>query len=101
MKTLVILLLFLISSCAVTVEKDVPCWKHRICAGDTYYYQRVPRDGGGYHATYVQIISVRTNTILIRENNGREHWVSPRDVDRYSNPVKVKHDRGKHKGQYK
>jgi len=100
MKTLIaMIVLFVIASCSVTTTADVPCWRNRICAGDTYIYQRAPRDGGGYYSTNIQIIQVRNNYVLIRHNNGREHWVRPAHVERYSTPIKVKKVPGNNRGR--
>ena len=91
MKTfLTLLLFFVIASCTVTQTADVPCWRDRLCTGDTYVYKRAPRDGGGYYTTNIQIIQVRANYVLIRHANGREHWVRPAHVEKYSTPIKVK-----------
>jgi len=92
MKTLILLLLLLfVTSCAITTETDVKCWRHRICVGDTYVYTKTPKHGGGHYVTQVQVITFRGNSCLIRHANGRESWVSVKYFESYISPIHVKH----------
>jgi len=106
MKTLAFMLLLLIvTSCSITSETNVTCWKQRLCVGDTYVYNHAPRIGGGHYVTEVQIITLKANQCLIRHANGRETWVSCAYFEDYATPMHVhrqpnKKEKKDHKRKY-
>lgn len=99
------MLLFLITSCAITTETNVPCWRNRLCVGDTYEYHRAPNDYGGYYVTTVQVLVVKGNMCQIRHANGREQWVNCKYFEDNSKPKHVhiqpnKKEKKEHKRKY-
>jgi len=91
MKTLWgLLLLLLVTACAITTETNVTCWKHRLCVGDTYKYNKAPKPGGGYYVTNVQILTIKKDYCQIRHENGTETWVKCSYFENDIQPVHVR-----------
>lgn len=100
-----LMFLFMFTACVVTTETNVPCWKQRICVGDTYEYRKAPDNRGGYYVTDVQILVIKGNQCQIRHRNGREQWVNLSYFEDNSKPKHVhrqpnKKEKKEHKRKY-
>ena len=84
------LLLLVATSCAITTETSVTCWKHRLCVGDTYTYNHAPNGHGGYYVTEVQIAAIKGNRCQVIHRNGEETWVECTYLEDYSTPLHVR-----------
>jgi len=84
-KLLLLLVLFIVTSCAVTTGAGVTCYR-RVCTGDAYIYAHTPRQG----SRDVHVIKVTNTYIIIKDDkDGKEYRVPPGQLKKRGYPVKT------------